>query len=165
MTPWPKPSQRAAEYVRKVKACGHWTHVDTKRDGAVLRHDTTGVTVVYSLHDGGNDLNGAHNFATAAQNACGCRFIESRNRKPSRKQWRGAKYSPHLDALDRAVMGERAAAQEDYENASARLAAIRAEDPNLRQHRREAERIAADLLFLSNELQRLGAPVPGQRWT
>ena len=162
MTTWPKPSPRFAEYVRKVKACGHWQHTETRADRAILRYVTSGQTIAYSLHDGGNEKNGARNFAAEAQATCGCKFVEARNRKPSRKRWKGTKYSPHLDELDRALMGERAAAEEDYRNATARLAAIRDEDPYLRRNRREAERIAADLVYLNEQLRRLGSPLADQ---
>ncbi len=92
MSNWPKPSPRFAEYVRKMSACGHWTFTGrTGTDKAVLEHD--GVTVAYQLHDGGNDWNGPRNFAAEAQRACGCKFIESRGRKKSRKAFRPSGFS------------------------------------------------------------------------
>ena len=87
MSNWPKPSPRFAEYVRKMSACGHWTFTGkTGTDKAILEHD--GVTVAYQLHDGGNDWNGPRNFAAEAQRICGCRLIEHRGRKRSRKNFR-----------------------------------------------------------------------------
>lgn len=82
-----RPSPRFRPYVEKVMSCGHW--LDTGRvvsgDCAVLIHETTGHTIAYGLHDGGNDYNGARNFAAEAQAVCGCTFLQPRNRRRSRK--------------------------------------------------------------------------------
>lgn len=80
-----KPSSRYAEYVRKIQ-CDEWECAGKSgNDKAVLRHMPSGVTVAYNLHDGGNDWNGPRNFAAEVQRACGCRLIEPRGRKASRK--------------------------------------------------------------------------------
>lgn len=114
---WPKPATRYAEYVRKVKACGHWEYdKSTGRDKAVLRHKS-GATVAYNLHDGGNDWNGARNFAAEAGRACGCKFIESRGRKKSRKKIETSGFS--LDAATREQRTFHAARGEDIERHTA----------------------------------------------
>lgn len=86
MSAWPKPSRRFAEYVRRVSACGHWRQTGRRRSDAVeIEHVETGRTLWYGTHDGGNDLNSARNFAADAQRECGCRLVEARGRKRSRK--------------------------------------------------------------------------------
>lgn len=95
MTAWPKPSGRFWEYVRKVKSCGHWECDGRKgSDVAVIRHVASGATLAYQLHDGGNDLNSARNFAASAQQVCGCKFVEQRSRKRSRKAPELTGFSP-----------------------------------------------------------------------
>lgn len=85
MNPSIKPSKRYAEYVRKI-TCDEWDEAGTTgNDKGVLRHKATGATVAYCLHDGGNDWNGPRNFAAEVQRICGCRLIEARGRKTSRK--------------------------------------------------------------------------------
>lgn len=81
------PSKRFGEYVRKLMACGHWEDAE-RADGdhvAWVRHKATGKELNYQLHDGGNDTNSPRNMARAAQDICGCKFIEVRGRKRSRK--------------------------------------------------------------------------------
>lgn len=82
-----RPSSRFREYVKKVMACGHWADGEQAIGGdkAVLIHSSTGKTIAYQLHDGGNDWNSARNFATEAGAICGCSFVENRNRRRSRK--------------------------------------------------------------------------------
>lgn len=88
-----KPSPRFAEYVRKI-TCDHWeTAGVSNNDRAVLRHKATGQTVSYALHDGGNDRNGGRNFAADVQRICGCRLLEVRGRKRSRKAVRPSGFS------------------------------------------------------------------------
>lgn len=95
-----KPSPRYSEYARKIK-CDEWECAGkTGDDKAVLRHTRTGVTVAYGLHDGGNDWNGPRNFAAAVQAACGCRLIEPRGRKKSRKSLRVLE-NPEVEASRR----------------------------------------------------------------
>lgn len=85
MNPSPRPSRRYAEYVRKI-ACHEWTVVGlVGGDKVVLRH-TSGATAAYGTHDGGNEWNGPRNFAADVQKACGCKLIEPRGRKRSRKR-------------------------------------------------------------------------------
>jgi len=82
------PSKRFGEYVRKLMACGHWDDAE-RSDGdhvAWIRHKATGLELSYQLHDGGNDTNSPRNMARAAQDICGCKFIEARGRKRSRKR-------------------------------------------------------------------------------
>lgn len=81
----PKPSTRYSQYVRLI-ICDEWESLGRRgNDKGVLRHKVTGKTVAYNLHDGGNDWNGPRNFAAEVQRECGCRLIEARGRKRSRK--------------------------------------------------------------------------------
>lgn len=81
------PSKRFYEYVTAVLACGHWEETGrlVKHSHAEIRNIQTGETTVYSTHDGGNDYNGPRNFATWCGRACGCEFVQHRNRRRSRK--------------------------------------------------------------------------------
>lgn len=121
-----KPSKRYAEYVRKI-TCSDWEYVGTKGgDKAVLRHVPTGETVAYCLHDGGNDYNGPRNFAAQVQRICGCRMIEARGRKKSRKAVKqeriASKYEDQLILLENA----QAARREEAEKARAeKIEAVR----------------------------------------
>ncbi len=79
-----KPSRRYAEYVRRI--CNEWEPAGVSgNDLALIRHIPTGTVLAYGLHDGGNDHNSARNFASDVQRVCGCRLIEVRGRKRSRK--------------------------------------------------------------------------------
>lgn len=82
----PKPSKRFSEYVPKILACGHWeaTGKIVGNHLAEIRSTTGAESIFYGLHDGGNDLNSARNFATKAQRVCGCKFIEPRRRNAGR---------------------------------------------------------------------------------
>lgn len=81
-----RPSKRYSEYVRLIK-CDHWVADDKPvgNDKAVLRCTLNGKTVAYGLHDGGNDWNGPRNFAAEVEKCCGCRIIQPRGRKRSKK--------------------------------------------------------------------------------
>lgn len=82
-----KPSKRYAQYVPSVLACGHWEETGelSKHSHAIIRHTATGATTAYATHDGGNEYNGARNFAQDCGRVCGCEFVEHRNRRRSRK--------------------------------------------------------------------------------
>lgn len=82
----PKPSKRFSEYVPKILACGHWEATGRLVGNhlAEIRSTTGAESIFYSLHDGGNDMNSARNFATKAQRLCGCKFIEPRRRNAGR---------------------------------------------------------------------------------
>ena len=126
-----RPSARFAEYVRKI-ACDEWEFVGTSGgDKGILRHKS-GATVAYGLHDGGNDWNGPRNFATEVQRICGCRLIEHRGRKRSRKSAPGA--DPQVEASRRRHAAEFAAKAEERERQRAQE----------EQRRLAAERAAAD---------------------
>lgn len=81
-----KPSARFSEYVTKMRRCGHWeeTGAVTSHTGEI-RHIDSGQSLWFHTHDGGNEMNAARNFAAEASQLCGCRFIEPRGRKKSRK--------------------------------------------------------------------------------
>jgi hypothetical protein len=101
-----QPSTRYRPYVQAALRCGHWEPLARTVDGgghALLRHKETGVTVTYALHDGGNEWNGARNMAKALQDACGCQFIEPRNRKRSRKKIETSGFDPALAACQNAA--------------------------------------------------------------
>lgn len=81
-----KPSTRAAGYVRAALKCGHWEDAEQKNSHeAFLRHIESGVLIGYPMHDGGSDYNSARNSANAMSALCGCKFVEARGRKRSRK--------------------------------------------------------------------------------
>lgn len=82
----PKPSKRFSEYVPKILACGHWEATGRLVGNhlAEIRSTIGAESIFYALHDGGNDLNSARNFATKAQRLCGCKFIEHRRRNAGR---------------------------------------------------------------------------------
>jgi|GEM_PF-5058289 len=82
-----KPSARYAAYVRKILACGHWADGEqlVGNHNAILIHQSSGQTISYSLHDGGNDINSARRMARDAEQLCACSFLEARGRKKSRK--------------------------------------------------------------------------------
>jgi hypothetical protein len=138
----PKPSRQYAEYVRKIK-CDQWESAGMRgSDKGLLVHKATGETVAYNLHDGGNDWNGPRNFALEIQRLCGCRLIEPRGRKKSRKSLKQddqqlaaarAKHAAEFDA--RLAEQERAREQERLR----RLAVRVAEEKERR--RREIERL------------------------
>lgn len=109
MTGWPKASPRYAEYVRKLKACGHWYFAGLSRGehDAILRHRRTGRTVSYPSHDGGNEYNGARNFAAQAGQICGCTFVEHRGRKRSRKVDRSPRFITTRETQKSREVGER----------------------------------------------------------
>lgn len=126
------PSKRYAEYVRKI-TCGEWRPDGLRgNDKAVLRH-TSGATVAYGLHDGGNEWNGPRNFAAEVQRICGCQLIEPRGRKRSRKS--------AATAVDPEVEASRRRHAERYE---ARLAEREAARQAEMDRRVAAERAAAD---------------------
>lgn len=88
MMPQYKPSRRYAEYVYAVLSCGHWEETGrvVKHSHAEIRHIETGETTTYGMHDGGNDRNGPRNFASLCGRICGCRFVQPRGRKASRRK-------------------------------------------------------------------------------
>lgn len=81
-----RPSPRFAEYVRKVMACGHWEDAELVEGNhiAFMQHIDSGARIAYQIH-GGNEPNAARNMARDAERICGCRFLEHRGRKKSRK--------------------------------------------------------------------------------
>jgi len=132
-----KPSRRFAEYVRKI-VCDEWEDLGVRgNDLGVLRHKPSGITVAYALHDGGNEWNGPRNFAADVQKVCGCRLIEPRGRKTSRKST-AVIADPQVEASRRRHATEWEAASQARETeraaeASRRAAAERAESDERRR--------------------------------
>jgi hypothetical protein len=87
-----RPSKRYRPFVQALLSCGHWRIPDVKGNGhqAPIEHIGTGRRLWYETHDGGNDINSARNFASAAGKICGCTFVQPRQRKRSRKAFRGS---------------------------------------------------------------------------
>lgn len=95
------PSKRFSEYVTKMRRCGHWEETGAFSDhGAEIRHINSGESLWFHMHDGGNEINSSRNFATAASRLCGCKFIEPRGRKKSRKAVQSSGFN--LDSAARA---------------------------------------------------------------
>lgn len=150
MNPRPKPSKRFSCYVRKI-TCGEWEALGPSGAGghsAILRH-TSGATVSYALHDGGNDLNAPRNFAAEVQRICGCKLIEPRGRKRGRQKPQredpqvAASRRRHAAELERRDALRQAEAQEAAETA-AKEAAWRASCRRIE----EADRARAEILAL-----------------
>lgn len=158
---WPTPGPRHAEYVRKIAKCGHWEFVKTTGgDKAVLAHRASGQTIAYGLHDGGNDYNSARNFATEAQRICGCRFIESRGRKRSRKKIETSGYQPRKtqSELDRSI--EIDALLAEFADVDSRLYSYRVMPNRGRSDAAEAAPLAARLIEIEQRLAALHHPAP-----
>ena len=90
-----QPSPRYAEYVKAVLSCGHWepTGRMISKSHPEIIHVKSGQTLTYQIHDGGSDQNSPRNFAASAQRICGCKFVQSRGRKRSRKKVEGSGFS------------------------------------------------------------------------
>lgn len=135
-----KPSARAAEYLNKL-TCGHWEDTG-KLVGShigIIRHRQSGQTVTYELHAGGNDSNSARNMAAEISRVCGCRLIEARGRKRSRKAIHTSGFSLDVARQERQAH-HRADAKAELEEAQAR--AIRADLAELADAIRNASRTA-----------------------
>lgn len=88
------PSKRYAEVLRKV-TCDHWVPEERRNSHqAWLVCVLNGVRLSYGTHDGGNEWNSARNFAADMEKACGCKLIDHRNRRRSRKAFRPSGYTP-----------------------------------------------------------------------
>lgn len=130
-------------------ACGHWKQTGAATNHtAEIQHTTTGQSLWYQTHDGGNEWNAARNFAAEAQALCGCKFIEPRGRKRSRKAIRGTGFNLNDAVADNARWDGPVA------DARPRIEEIDAQVVQLDPHRdrdqalallRERERLAAVL--------------------
>lgn len=150
----PAPSKRYGEYLRKV-TCDEWEVVGLRGDDkVVLRHRGTAMTIAYGTHDGGNDWNGPRNMALAMQRACGCRLIEPRGRKRSRKG-RG----PTREDL--ALAAARRKHRERYEAEAETRGAARAAERAAAQRRAREIAAAADADRRRRDIEDLMRPGRG----
>lgn len=153
----PKPSPRFAEYVRKIK-CGEWESLGPLgSDKGALRHTHTGQTVAYNTHDGGNEWNGARNFALTVQRICGCRLIEPRGRKRSRKAFRPSGFRVETSRPNPAVSARITELDERHAELRKRWDDLTA-NPT-RENALAARQLLAEASGIEDELEALYQPV------
>lgn len=99
------PSKRYAEVLSKI-TCDHWVCEGRNDHQAFIRCILNGVRLSYGTHDGGNEWNSARNFAADMEKACGCRLIDHRNRRRSRKAFRPSGYTPRKSQTEREISDE-----------------------------------------------------------